>query len=132
MIFLHHPKAMVPVERPPPSMKLRRTLIWSNSLPSLSNSSSKGRFTSSRKSLRIPKAVKFHLPLHEMKRPMLHLKKKSRTRKEKREIRDPTTLLPLIMIIYLTLAPSLRYPLVNPLILMGWTILNGVTRWGCI
>jgi hypothetical protein len=31
-----HPKAMVPVERPPPSMKLQRTLMWSNSPSSLS------------------------------------------------------------------------------------------------
>jgi hypothetical protein len=49
-----------------------------------------------------------------MKRPMLHLKKKPRTRKEGREIRDPMTLLPLIMIIYLTLAPSLLYSLSPP------------------
>ncbi len=52
--------------------------------------------------------------LHQMKRPMLHPKKKSKTRKEGREIRDPTTLLLLIMIIYLTLAPSLWYLLVTP------------------
>jgi hypothetical protein len=50
---------------------------------------------------------------------MLHQKKKSKTRKVGKEITDPTTLLPLIMIIYLTLAPSLRYPLVNLPILMG-------------
>jgi hypothetical protein len=58
---------------------------------------------------------------------MLHPKKKSKTRKEGREIRDPTTLLLLIMIVYLALAPSLRYPLVNLPILMGQTIPNGVT-----
>jgi hypothetical protein len=48
-----------------------------------------------------------------MKRLMLH-PKKPMIRKEGREIRDPTTLHPLIMIIYLTLAPSLWYPLVTP------------------
>jgi hypothetical protein len=100
--------------KPLPPMKLRRTLVWSNSLLSLSNSSSKGRLRSSRKSLWSPKAVKWLLPLHQMKRPTLHLKKKSRTRTGKRETSNLTTQLSLIMIIYLTLAPSLQYPLVTP------------------
>jgi hypothetical protein len=52
--------------------------------------------------------------LHQMKRPMLHPKKKPRTRKVEREIRDPTTLLPLIMMIYLTLASSSSYPVFTP------------------
>jgi hypothetical protein len=63
--------------------------------------------------------MKSLLPLHQMKKPMLHPKKKPRTRKGKREIRDLITLLFLTMIIYLTLTPSLRYPLVNPPISMG-------------
>jgi hypothetical protein len=32
------------------------------------------------------------------------------------------------MIIYLPLTPSLRYPLVKPLVSMGWTIPNGDTE----
>jgi hypothetical protein len=109
-------------------MEIQGTPMWSNSPPSISNSSSKGRLTSSRRSSRILKAVNWFLPLHQMKRPMLHPKKKPRARKEEREIRDPATLLPLTMIICLTLVPSLRYPLVKPLILMGWTIPTGDTR----
>jgi hypothetical protein len=105
----------VPVERPPPSMELQRTPMWSNSPSSLSNSSSKERLKSSRRSSRIPKVVKWLLPLHKVKRSMLHSKKKSRARKEERDIRDHTTLLPLTMLIYLTLMPSLQYPLVTPL-----------------
>jgi hypothetical protein len=42
-----------------------------------------------------------------MKRLMLHPKKKSRAKEEEREIRDSTTLLPLTMITYLPLVPSL-------------------------
>jgi hypothetical protein len=38
--------------------------------------------------------MKWLLPLHQMKKLMLHPKKKSRTRKGKREIRDLITLLP--------------------------------------
>jgi hypothetical protein len=49
-----------------------------------------------------------------MKRPMLHPKKKSRAKEEERQIRDPITLLPSIMITYLPLEPSPRYPLVKP------------------
>jgi hypothetical protein len=63
-----------------------------------------------------------------MKRLMLHPKKKSRAKEEEREIRDSTTLLPLTMITYLPLVPSLRYPLVKPLISMGRTIPNGDTQ----
>jgi hypothetical protein len=37
--------------------------------------------------------MKWLLPLHQMKKPMLHPKKKPRTRKGKREIRDLITLL---------------------------------------
>jgi hypothetical protein len=111
---LFHLKVTVPMVRPPPSIELRRTPVWSNSPPSLSNSSSKEKLTSSRKSSRSPKAVKWLLPLHQMKKLMLHLKKKPRTRKRKREIRDLIILLHITMIIYLTLTPSLRYPLVTP------------------
>jgi hypothetical protein len=63
-----------------------------------------------------------------MKRLMLLPKKKSRAREEEREIRDPTTLLPLTKIIYLPLAPSLRYPLVKRPVLMGRTLPNGDTQ----
>jgi hypothetical protein len=58
--------------------------------------------------------MKWLLPLHQMKKMMLHPKKKSRTRKRKREIRDLITLLHITMVICLTLTPSLRYPLVTP------------------
>jgi hypothetical protein len=71
---------------------------------------------------RILKAVNWLLPLHQMKRPMLHLKKMPRARKEKREIRDNTTPLSLTMIICLTLASSLRYPLIKSPVSMGRTI----------
>jgi hypothetical protein len=124
MRFLLHPKAMVPVARPPPSTAPRRAHMWSNSPPSSSNSSSKERLTSSRKSLRSPKVRNWLLPLHQIKRPMFHLKKKPRARKEEREIRDLTTLLHSIMITCLPLAPSLRYPLVKPPVSMGRTIPN--------
>jgi hypothetical protein len=65
-----------------------------------------------------------------MKKLMIHPKKKSRARakEEGREIRDPITLLSLIMIICLALMPSPQYPSVKPPILMGWTIPNGDTR----
>jgi hypothetical protein len=59
---------------------------------------------------------------------MFHLKNKSRAKEEGREIRDPTTLLPLTMITCLPLAPSLRYLLVKSLVSMGQTILNGGTQ----
>jgi hypothetical protein len=91
---------MVLMERPPQLMELQGTPVWSKSPLSLSNSSGKGRL-------------------------MLHLKKKPRARKEEREIRDPTTVLPLNMIICLTLVPSLQCPLVKPLVSMGWDIRNG-------
>jgi hypothetical protein len=59
-------------------------------------------------------------------------KQEAKGKKRKREIRNLITLLPLTMIIYLTLTPSLRYPLVtpppSPPILMGRTIPNGDTR----
>jgi hypothetical protein len=110
---LFHLKVMVPMVRPPPSIELRRTPVWSNSPPSLSNSSSKEKLTSSRKSSRSPKAVKWLLPLHQMKKLMLHLKKMPRTRKRKREIRDLIILLHITMIICLTLTPSLRDPWVT-------------------
>jgi hypothetical protein len=105
---------MVQMERPPPSMELQKTPEWSNSPPSLSNSSSKEGLTRSRKNSRSLKAVKWLLSLPQMKRTMLHSKKKPMARKEEREIRDPITLLPLTMTNYLTLMPSLQYPLVNP------------------
>jgi hypothetical protein len=65
-----------------------------------------------------------------MKGLMLHLKKKSNAREKEREIRDPTTLLPLTMITCLPLAASFRYPFVKPLVSMGWTIPNllSITR----
>jgi hypothetical protein len=78
-----------------------------NSPLSLSNSSSKEGLTSSRKKSSSPKAVKWLHPPTQMKRLMLHPKKKPRARKEEREIRDPITMLPLTMIIYITLMPSL-------------------------
>jgi hypothetical protein len=83
-----HLKVTVPMVRPPPLMELQRTPMWSNSPPCLSNSSSKEKLTSSRKNSRNPKAVKWLLPLHQMKKPMLHPKKKPMTRKREREIRD--------------------------------------------
>jgi hypothetical protein len=95
-------------------MELQRTPVWSNSPPSLSNSSSKEKLTSSRKRSRSPKAAKWFLPVHQMKKPMLHPKKKLRIRKRKREIRDLITLLHITMIIYLTLITSPQYPLVPP------------------
>jgi hypothetical protein len=48
-----------------------------------------------------------------MKTLMLHPKKKSMTKEEEREIRYPISLLPLIMITCLPLAPSPRYPLLK-------------------
>jgi hypothetical protein len=50
-----------------------------------------------------------------MKKPMIHLKKKSRARakEEGREIRCPITILPLTMIICLPLTRSPRHPLVK-------------------
>jgi hypothetical protein len=125
---LLRPRVMLLVERPPPLMELQRTLVWNNSPLSLSNSSSKGRLTSSKRSSRILKTRSWFLPLHQMNRPMLYPKKKPRAREEEREIRNPTTLLPLTMIIYLPLAHSLRYPLVKPPISMGQTIPNRDTR----
>jgi hypothetical protein len=52
-----------------------------------------------KKKLKESKSHEVALPLHQMKRPMLHAKKKPRTRKEGQEIRDPTTLLSVILII---------------------------------
>jgi Na+-transporting NADH:ubiquinone oxidoreductase subunit NqrB len=66
-----------------------------------------------KKKLKDSKFVKWLPPLHQMKRSMLHPKKKPRARREEREIRDPITLPHLTMIIYLTLAPSHWYLLVN-------------------
>jgi hypothetical protein len=69
------------------------------------------------------------LPLHQMKRPMIHLKKKSMTKGERREIRDLIILLLLTMIICLPLMPSPWYPLVKPpSVSMGQTIPNGDTN----
>jgi hypothetical protein len=85
MRSLLRPRAMLLLERPPPLMELQGTPVWSNSRLSSSNSNSKERLTSSR-----------------------------RSQGQERKIRDPTTLLPLTMIIYLPIAPSLWYPLVNP------------------
>jgi hypothetical protein len=110
-----------------PSMEHQGTPEWSNSPSSLSNSSSKEKLTSSRESSRSLKAVKWLLPLHQIKKPMLHPKKKQRTRNRKREIRDLITILYITMIICLTLTPSLRYLLVNPLVSMGHTTPNGDT-----
>jgi hypothetical protein len=70
------------------------------------------KIASSRGSSRILKAENWLFLLHQMKRLMLH-SKKPRAREEEREIRNPTTLLPLTMITCLPLAPSLRYPLVK-------------------
>jgi hypothetical protein len=78
-----------------------------------------------RKMLKDSKSLRWLLPLHQIKRLMLHPKKKLRARKEEREIRDLTTLLHSIMITCLPLASSLRYPLVKPPVSMGWTIPNG-------
>jgi hypothetical protein len=104
-----------------------RVRVWSNSPPSSSNSSSKGRLTSSRRSSRSPKAENCLIPLHQMKRLVLH-PKKLRARKEDRGIRNPTILLPLTMIICLPLSSSLWYPLVKPHVSMGHAIPNGDTR----
>jgi hypothetical protein len=46
------------------------------------------------------------------------------TKEKEREIRNPTTLLPSIMITYLPPMPSLWYPLVKPPVSMGWIIPN--------
>jgi hypothetical protein len=59
-----------------------------------------------------------------MKRPMCYPNKKSMTKEKEREIRNPTTLLPSIMITYLPPMPSLWYPLVKPPVSMGWIIPN--------
>jgi hypothetical protein len=108
-------------------MELQMSFEWSNSPPSLSNSSYKGRLTSSKRSPRILKVRNWLIPLHQMKGPMLYPKKKPRAREEEREIRNHTTL-PLTMIIYLSLMPLLRYSLVKPPISIGWTIPNRDTR----
>jgi hypothetical protein len=65
-----------------------------------------------------------------MKKPMIHPKNKSRARakEEGRKIRDPTTILPLTMVIFLHLTPSPRYPLVKLPVSMGRTIPNGDTQ----
>jgi hypothetical protein len=75
------PRAMLPVERPPPLMELQGTPVWSNTHPSSSNSSFKRRLISSRRSSKILKIGNWLLPLHQMKRPMFHLKTKTRARK---------------------------------------------------
>jgi hypothetical protein len=91
-------------------MVLRRACVWSNSPPRSSNLSSKERLTSSR----TLKAENWLLPLHQMKRSMLHPKKKPRASEEERKIRNATTLLPLTMIICHPLASLFQYMLVKP------------------
>jgi Na+-transporting NADH:ubiquinone oxidoreductase subunit NqrB len=81
-----------------------------------------------KKKLKDSKFVKWLPLLHQMKRLMLHPKKKPRARREEREIRDPITLPHLTMIIYLTLAPSHWYLLVNLPVSMRQTIPNRDTR----
>jgi hypothetical protein len=52
---------------------------------------------------------------------------KGKGKRGRREIRDPTIILHLTMIICLPLTLLPRYPLVKPPILIGWTIPNGDT-----
>jgi hypothetical protein len=98
-----------------------RARMWSNSPPSSSNSCSNGRLTSSRS----PKAENWLFPLHQMKIPMLHLKKKSMARKEDKKSYNTTSFN------YDNLPSSSTFTSVHvgkAPVLMGQAIPNGDTR----
>jgi hypothetical protein len=73
-----------------------------------------------KRSLKILNVGNWLLPLHQIKKPMIHPKKISRAKEEVREIRDPTKLLSLTMIICLLLTPSPWYQLVKPPFRWDW------------
>jgi hypothetical protein len=93
------------------SMELQRTPVWSNSPLSWSNSSFNGGLTNSRK---LKEFKSCEVASSSTSNEEIDASSEEVKDKKWGEIRDPTTLLLLIMIIYLTLAPSLRYLLVTP------------------
>jgi hypothetical protein len=67
---------------------LWRTQILTSSPPSSSNSSFKRRLTSPGRSLSQGRIEKWNLLLHQMKRVMPHLRKRSRTKRARKKIGD--------------------------------------------